>query len=368
MRNNLHPATGKHHGQPGVMLRRFFHVLVKISRPHLALLLCISALVGMAEAGMQSISAPRAMLAFAAIVAYFVHAAALNDIFDSAIDGLNQPRLGDRPLVSGRGTRKQYVGVALGSGIAAAGFAFSLSLETGAVVLTGIALSIAYSVPPVRLCTRGVIATALLPMFWVAVPFVIGAFTAGSRLAPHTLAVLSGLYVAFAGRIMLKDFRDVTADALYRKRTFLLRYGRATTCIGSGAAWIAGSAVLVVVTASLATALALTVYAVGAVLGLRALANHRGGIAELHLISAITKVGHGVFFAVLVAALAASPVKELIGQLAVMAWVAASSLESLRESRLSAQSESTPSPAWPASSRLTAPARASASMRGLGQA
>jgi 4-hydroxybenzoate polyprenyltransferase len=185
-----------------------------------------------------------------------------------------------------------------------------------------------------------VLATALLPTFWVAVPFVIGALTAGSGLAPHALAVLSGLYIAFAGRIMLKDFRDVTADALYRKRTFLLRYGRATTCIGSGAAWIAGSAVLVVVTASAATALALALYAVGAILGLRALASHRGGITELHLISAITKAGHGVFLAVLVAALAPSPVKGLIGQLAVMAWVAASSLESLRESR-SSQSELT---------------------------
>jgi 4-hydroxybenzoate polyprenyltransferase len=280
------------------------------------------------------------VLALAAVVAFFVHAAALNDIFDSAVDGLN--RLGDRPLVSGRSTRRQYIGVALGSGIAAAGLAFSLSLEAGAAVLTGMALSAAYSVPPVRLCARGVITTALLPMFWVAVPFLIGALAAGSRPAPHTLAVLSGLYIAFAGRIMLKDFRDVTADALYRKRTFLLRYGRATTCIGSGAAWIVGSAVLVAVTASPATALALTVYAGGAVLGLRALARQRGGMAERHLISAIVKVGQGVFLAVLVAASAGSSFKELIGQLAVLAWVAASSLESVRESRLAAQSESTP--------------------------
>jgi 4-hydroxybenzoate polyprenyltransferase len=338
---NLHPATGTRLRRAGAT-GRLFHVLVKISRPHLALLLCISALLGMAEEGMHSVLAPRAVLALAAAVAFFVHAAALNDIFDSAVDGLN--RLRDRPLVSGRGSRKQYVCVALGSGVAAAGLAFSLSLEAGAVLLAGMALSAAYSVPPVRLCARGVVTTALLPIFWVAVPFVIGALAAGSGLAPHTLAVLSGLYIVFAGRIMLKDFRDVAADALYRKRTFVLRYGRATTCAASGAAWIAGSAGLVLVTASPATALALTVYAGGAVLGLRALEHHRGGVAERHLIAAIVKLGQGVFLAVLVAASTASPVKELIGQLAVLACVAAGSLESVRASRLVAGSEVTPAP------------------------
>ena len=37
--------------------------------------------------------------------------------------------------------------------------------------------------------------------------------------------LLAGLYVGFIGRILLKDFRDVRGDALFGKRTFLVRHG-----------------------------------------------------------------------------------------------------------------------------------------------
>ena len=54
--------------------------------------------------------------------------------------------------------------------------------------------------------------------------------------------LLAGLYVGFIGRILLKDFRDVRGDALFGKRTFLVRHGRRTTCRLSAVLWTAGTA------------------------------------------------------------------------------------------------------------------------------
>jgi 4-hydroxybenzoate polyprenyltransferase len=47
-----------------------------------------------------------------------------------------------------------------------------------------------------------------------------------------------------AGRILLKDFRDVHGDAMFGKRTFLVRHGRGVTCAVSACCWTAGTAVI----------------------------------------------------------------------------------------------------------------------------
>ena len=111
----------------------------------------------------------------------------------------------------------------------------------------GLALNAAYSVPPVRLAARGALASLLLPLGYVAVPFFVGVLTVQSSVDGRQLAILGGLYVAFIGRIMLKDFRDVRGDEQYGKRTFLLRHGRVATCRASAACWVAGSLALLAV-------------------------------------------------------------------------------------------------------------------------
>jgi 4-hydroxybenzoate polyprenyltransferase len=53
-----------------------------------------------------------------------------------------------------------------------------------------------------------------------------------------------GLYFAFIGRLLLKDFRDVKGDQLYGKKTFLLCYGAKITCLVSGFFWVVGTTII----------------------------------------------------------------------------------------------------------------------------
>jgi 4-hydroxybenzoate polyprenyltransferase len=53
------------------------------------------------------------------------------------------------------------------------------------------------------------------------------------------------LFLLFAARIMLKDFRDRAGDARYGKPTILLRFGKTVTCAASLCALVAGDIVLV---------------------------------------------------------------------------------------------------------------------------
>ena len=70
----------------------------------------------------------------------------------------------------------------------------------------------------------------MLPLGYVAVPFLIGSFSAGGGVDRHGFVLLTALYLGFMGRLVLKDFRDQYGDALYGKRTMLVRCGRARTC------------------------------------------------------------------------------------------------------------------------------------------
>ena len=119
-------------------------------------------------------------------------------------------------------------------------------------------------------------------------------------MGPHALPLLAGLYVAFIGRIALKDFRDVEGDERYGKRTFLVRRGRAETCALSAICWILGSAVIVTI-APLRSLLVVVfvLYVACALHGLRLLARTRSFVSEQVIIGAIANVGRGVCITVL---------------------------------------------------------------------
>src|SRR5207245_2835899 len=107
---------------------------------------------------------------------------------------------------------------------------FLLQWPAPLVVLGGLVFTAAYSLRPVHLARRGVVAPMLLPLGYVAVPYLVGIFAVRNTLSRNDLLVLVGLYAGFIGRIVLKDFRDVRGDALFGKRTFLVRHGRRATC------------------------------------------------------------------------------------------------------------------------------------------
>ena len=121
------------------------------------------------------------------------------------------------------------------------GVAAALNVAVLVIACCGLLISAGYSLPPSRLANRGAVAAMILPACYVATPFLIGLFAGRSSSRPADLVLLAGLYAGFIGRILLKDFRDVRGDALFGKRTFLIRHGRRATCLLSAVLWTAGS-------------------------------------------------------------------------------------------------------------------------------
>jgi 4-hydroxybenzoate polyprenyltransferase len=218
---------------------------VVMARPPVFVLLALYAQLGLAEVGK-----PNAYLSLlkilAVIAAFLIFSVACNDLADEAIDRVNLPGDPRRPLVSGAVTRAQMRTTAY----VAAGAALAVSAFVGwpALVITAVGLGVsgAYSVRPVRVAERGVLAPLLLPACYVAVPYLLGTTTAHHAPTGRDLVLLGGLYLGFIGRILLKDFRDVRGDAMFGKRTFLVRYGRRWTCVFSAVFWVAGTIVILV--------------------------------------------------------------------------------------------------------------------------
>jgi 4-hydroxybenzoate polyprenyltransferase len=170
-----------------------------------------------------------------------------------------------------------------------------------AVAAAGLAVSAGYSLRPVRLADRGAVAALALPAGYVAVPYLTGVLAARAGLTLRDAALLSGLYLGFIGRILLKDFRDVRGDALFGKRTFLVRHGRRWTCGVSACCWAAGTIVIVAATRRLTLPLALAEAGclAAALALLAALARSRSARRDEALITATAIVGRGMILLLL---------------------------------------------------------------------
>jgi 4-hydroxybenzoate polyprenyltransferase len=98
----------------------------------------------------------------------------------------------------------------------------------------------------VRLSYRVAGAPLALGIAYVLVPYSLGIVAAGGSLRDAWSALACALFLLFAARIVLKDFRDREGDARYGKPTILLRYGKTATCATSLCAVVAGDAVLAI--------------------------------------------------------------------------------------------------------------------------
>jgi 4-hydroxybenzoate polyprenyltransferase len=273
-------------------------LIVLVIRPAVLVLLAMFTATGLAQAGQGR---SEALLARALIVVFgfLLFSVACNDIADEAIDRVNLP--GQRPLAAGVLGRAEFAVIGVVSGVVA--LAASVTLRWQAVIVTaaGLAISAGYSLRPVRLADRGAVAAMVLPACYVGVPFLTGIFAARDFVRPDDLLLLAGLYLGFIGRILLKDFRDVRGDALFGKRTFLVRHGRRWTCAFSAGCWTAGMVMLLAAVHRPTPALAVG-YAgclAGALWLLRKLAAAPGGRRDECLISAIAIIGRGVILLLL---------------------------------------------------------------------
>jgi 4-hydroxybenzoate polyprenyltransferase len=176
-------------------------------------------------------------LAISAVVvaALLMHAVAINDLADEAVDRENRLR---RPLATGQSDHSTLRTAAVITALIALAVSALLPWPAPALVGGGIAFGLVYSLPPVRLSGRGIVGLVLLPIGYVVVPLGVG-FTAGNGVWTETeVTILVGCSLGFIGRIVLKDFRDLEGDSLHGKRTFLVRYGRTSTCVLSAICWV----------------------------------------------------------------------------------------------------------------------------------
>ena len=264
-------------------------------RPPLFVLFLLFAAIGLAQAGHAEQFHPLFTGVALVIAAWFVNAGAVNDLADELVDRVNFPSVGPRPLPSGQATRRQMLTLALVSGAVSAGVGFAVNWRVGAVVVAALALSAAYSLPPLRISARGGLASFLLPAGYVAFPYLVALLTVQRSISGEQLILLAGLWVSFIGRILLKDFRDVEGDAQFGKRTFLLRHGRAATCALSALCWVAGAASLLLIVPATAPVLpAFAVFVGCALYGLRQLAKETSRFHEVGIISCIAMIGRGM--------------------------------------------------------------------------
>jgi 4-hydroxybenzoate polyprenyltransferase len=229
------------------MLAARLRVLLALCRPALVLLFALVVSLGVAQGGRPGAAATVAA-ALVPVLGFLVFAVAVNDLHDVDVDGVNLPGDRGRPLVAGfAGGADMVAAAGAGAVVAVVGAALIHPIAV-AVVTGGLAFATVYSRPPVRLAGRGILAPLTLPLAFVAVPYLVGILAARGSLRAEDLGMLLGLYIAFVGRLVLKDLRDVRGDALFGKRTFLVRHGRRAAVVVAGSAWVAGTAVLAVVT------------------------------------------------------------------------------------------------------------------------
>jgi 4-hydroxybenzoate polyprenyltransferase len=269
-------------------------LLLVLTRPAVAFLFCVYVVTGLAKAG-DTAGDVRLFRDLVVVIGFLLFSVALNDLSDAPIDRQNLPR-SNRPLVTGRADEREMKAVAVTAAVVTIGVAALGGWPLLGLALGGLALSAAYSLPPLRLAGRGAVAAVVLPAGYVAVPFLVGLLSVRTNVTLDDALLLAGLYLGFIGRILLKDFRDVRGDALFGKRTFLVRRGRRATCVVSAIFWTAGGVLLVasIPHPTVGYVAATSAGLVAVLVLLRALANERSARRDEAIISGIAIIGRGV--------------------------------------------------------------------------
>jgi 4-hydroxybenzoate polyprenyltransferase len=277
-----------------VTLPRLYVVML---RYRVAAMVALFMLIGAAREGRLELG-PRYLFAALALASSYVAATALNDLADEEIDKVNHPRDAGRPLVDGSATRRQVLVLHVLASAAALLAAAPLGVRAIALVAASLVISHMYSARPVRLSYRVAGAPLALGFAYVLVPYSLGIVAAGGNVGGVASPLTGALFLLFAARIVLKDFRDREGDARFGKPTILLRFGKTTTCALSLCALAAGDAVLAAALEPvLAVLLQPLVLAIAAML--RALWRAQDTRAEQVAIGIGARMGNGLLLCVL---------------------------------------------------------------------
>ena len=214
-------------------------------RFRVAVMIVLFMLLGAAwHGGLTSIDA-LVFLMVLALASSYVSATSVNDIADREIDEINHPGDRGRPLVTGAARTADLWVLFVVSSVLAVALGLAAGPGAAGIMLLSVVIGALYSLPPARLSYRTLLAPLTLAVAYVGIPYWAGVVVVGESLQTTDLPLLTALYLLFAGRIILKDFRDREGDAAFGKPTFLLKYGKRATCLASLCALSAGDALLV---------------------------------------------------------------------------------------------------------------------------
>lgn len=156
---------------------------------------------------------------------------AVNDWFDRHVDAINEP---NRPIPSGRIPGRWGLWIAIGWSLASLALAALLGPWVLAGATLGVALSWAYSAPPIRLKRSGAWGPLSVGISYEGLAWFTGAAVMAQALPSANILILAALYSAGAyGIMVLNDFKAIEGD----QQTGV---GSLPATLGPGnAAWIA---------------------------------------------------------------------------------------------------------------------------------
>lgn len=184
------------------------------------------------------------IVGFVAILAWYVNATAINDLADEEIDKINLKNDNERPLLDNSKNRQAVRIIYYSSIILTVAICFLLGYGAVFLAIGMLVLNYIYSMPPIRISYRGIWAPLMLPIGYVFYPFMLGFLANGANWQSIYFVLLAGLYLAFVGRLLLKDYRDVKGDKKFGKLTFLVRHGNKTTALTSATCWFLGASLV----------------------------------------------------------------------------------------------------------------------------
>lgn len=207
-------------------------VLVQLSRPQTATLILLQ---GVASYLFLTDNYPlvgKVILAVIMLVFVYINAVAINDLSDQEVDRINlnsTNRKKNRPIINGTATPHRVIVLVVMSCLVVLVTSYFIVWWLVLVALSMLILNAIYSLPPIRISYRGVLAQLLLPIVYVALPAILAFSISDSLAGGRFLVFVSGLYILFTGRLFLKDIRDVEGDRQVGKRTFIVRHGLEAT-------------------------------------------------------------------------------------------------------------------------------------------
>ena len=265
--------------------------------------LLILLFVAIADAASKATSnyyAPQLILVIASLAAWYIFGTSINDLADEEIDQVNLRGNPNRPLINKQIDRKQLWRIALTAAIV--NLLLSIGLGGRAIIasLSALALSYIYSMPPLQLSYRGIIAPLFLPLGYVVYPFLL-TFTANHAVfSADDYWLLAALYVSFTARIILKDFRDIKGDRQFGKRTFAVRHGTKATCLVSAMSWLIGVGLIVVRFNNFSLLwLALVPFITGIFWALKMLSDVKATKLQIQWVGLIGRLGNGTAILIL---------------------------------------------------------------------